>query len=155
MEVNYMKHTIDGLHIQIGNNFDNIIPSSYSKAWIYFSSGKDVVTTFWFCYKDKKSQNIIPMDRICDRKDIIVGNVNEFKRLRSVIVGDLLDLQELYLRELNQVWYELTYELDEDGTFKISFDYEKPQGSLESRREKWCISHLGFVPVVSTKDLRR
>ncbi len=149
-----MNHTIDELHIQIGNNFNSIIPSSYSKAWIYFSSGKDVVTTFWFCYIDKKSQHIIPMDRICDRKDITV-NANEYKRLRSVIVGDLLDLQELYIRELNQVWYELTYELNENGTFKLSFDYEKPQGSLESQREKWCISHLGFIPVVKTEDLRR
>ena len=150
-----MTNEINELNIQIGNSFVDVIPADFTDAWLYYSGGYGVTTTLWYCYKDKKLDKIIPADSIWDRKDVFIYDKDAYRLKTVKLMRTIVKTQKQYLKNLNQKWYEMTFELDGSGKFNISFVYERPEGSLQERREKWCIDHLGFVPVVKIEDLRR
>lgn len=150
-----MFNLIDELQTKIGEEFDEMIPTEYKTAWIFYELGPQVAPSFWFCYIDAATGKVIPADCICKRKDIIVRDTVMFKKNRDQIISNVRDLQKEYVSKLGQQWYSITYQLNSDGTFDISFSYEKPTGSLQERREKWCMEHLGTMPPTVTVDMLR
>ena len=95
------------------------------------------------------------MDGLEERKDIIVNDITEYKNHRSTTIIDIQQLQKEYVSTFDKCWFGITYQLNGDGTFDISFSYEKPAGSLKERREKWCMEHLGCMPPKITVDMLR
>ncbi len=150
-----MSNKIEELQADIGVNFDSMIPTEYEKAWIIYELGPGVAPSFWFCYIDASTGNIIPADCIEDRKDITIKNMLEFEESMDNIIFDIQKLQKEYMANYDKCWYGITYQLNGNGTFDISFSYEKPTGSLQERREKWCMEHLGVMPPKITVDMLR
>lgn len=149
-----MTKEIDELQAEIGGTFDALIPTDYEWGYIFVEAGHDMPPTFWFCYKSTETGKIIPMDSLEKRKDIIVKDVDGYEDLVSELFHLCLDLHEMYFKEFGKEWHTLTYKLNGNGTFDISFDYEKPQGSWDSRRNTWCMKHLGEIPRVTVDMLR-
>lgn len=150
-----MFSNIDELQEKIGIELDKMIPTAYKTAWVFYELGKGVAPSFWFCYIDAATDKIIPADCIARRKDVIINDITLFKNARSQIIFDVQNLQKEYISKLGKEWYSITYRLDEDGNFDISFSYDKPKGSLQERREKWCMEHLGTMPPEVTVDMLR
>lgn len=150
-----MTNKIEELQVDIGINLDAMIPTEYDKAWIFYELGPGVAPSYWFCYIDSATKRVIPMDGLEERKDIIVNDVTEYKNHRSTTIIDIQQLQKEYVSTFDKCWFGITYQLNGDGTFDISFSYEKPTGSLQKRREKWCMEHLGCMPPKITVDMLR
>ena len=122
---------------------------------MFYELGKGVAPSFWFCYIDAATDKVIPADCIARRKDITINDIVLFKNARSQIIFDVQNLQKEYISKFGKEWYSITYRLNEDGNFDISFSYDKPEGSLQERREKWCMEHLGIMPPTVTVDMLR
>ena len=150
-----MTKEIDELQTDIGINLDKMIPTAYKTAWFFYERGKDICTTYWYCYIDAATGKTIPADGIDKRKDIIIQNIDLFKKCENQIIFDMEKIQDMYVSEFGKQWYGITYQLNADGTFNVSFSYEKPTGSLQNRREKWCMEHLGTMPPTVTIDMLR
>ena len=78
---------------------------------------------FWYCYIDKATKMLIPSDSLTIRKDVVVKNKDEFKHIETRIVSGVYDLQDLYEEYSGKRWCVAIIELNEDGTYNISFDY--------------------------------
>lgn len=150
-----MINKIEELQVDIGINLDAMIPTEYEKAWVYYELGPGVAPSFWFCYIDTATGSIIPADGIEERKDIIIKDMSLYENSMDNIIIDIMQLQKEYVSDFDKCWYAITYQLNGDGTFNISFSYEKPTGSLQERREKWCMEHLGIMPPKITVDMLR
>lgn len=150
-----MTKEIDELQAEIGGNFDEMIPTDYEWGYIFVEAGHDMPPTFWYCYKDKKSGKIIPMDSLAERKDIVVEDADALDEMEWYIFRLCTDLHEMYFKEFGKEWHTLTYKLNGNGTFNISFEYEKPQGSWDAGRNAWCMKHLGTMPPRVTVDMLR
>lgn len=150
-----MKKEIDELQAKIGINLDIMIPTDYKVAWVFYELGPKVAPSFWFCYIEASTGKIIPADCIDRRKDIVIKDFEIFKNARSQIIFDVQKLQKEYAENFGKQWYGITYQLNADGAFDITFSYEKPTGSLQERREKWCMEHLGIMPPEVTVDMLR
>ena len=148
-----MTGKIEELQIDIGVMLDRMIPAEYKTAYVFYELGTGVAPSFWFCYIDAESGKIIPADGIEERKDIVINNLSEFKNSRSKLIYDVQQLQKTYIAEYGREWFGITYKLNDDGRFDIEFDYDKPTGSLQERREKWCMKHLGQMPPKVTVDM--
>lgn len=150
-----MNEKIDELQIKIGINLDIMIPTDYKVAWIFYELGPKIASSFWFCYIDASTGKIIPADGIDKRKDIIINDLATYNNAMDQIMFDIRKLQKEYVENFGKQWYGITYQLNADGTFDISFSYDKPTGSLQERREKWCMEHLGTMPPKVTVDMLR
>ncbi|MBQ8567708.1 MAG: DUF600 family protein [Oscillospiraceae bacterium] len=150
-----MTNKINELQEDIGINLDAMIPTEYEKAWVIYELGPGVAPSFWFCYIDASTGNVIPADGLEERKDIIINDMLLYENSMNNIIHDVQKLQKEYISAFDKCWYAITYQLNSNGTFNISFSYEKPIGSLQERREKWCMEHLGIMPPRITVDMLR
>lgn len=150
-----MNNRIEELQTDIGINFDAMIPTEYDKAWFFYELGPGICPSVWFCYVDSSTKQLIPADCIERRKDIVIPDIVLFEKLMDQIRYAIKDLQNEYVSDLGKLWYSITYQLNGDGTFNISFSYDKPTGSLEERREKLCMEHIGCMPPDVTVDMLR
>lgn len=150
-----MNSRIEELQVEIATEFDDLIPIDYKEAWLFFQGGTGVMPTMWFCFSDIATGNIFPSDRLSERKDIIINDIKRYEQLENKLIWDLIALQEEYTSSYANEWYTLTCKLTQSESFDISFSYEKPTGSLQERREKWCMEHLGIMPPKVTVDMLR
>lgn len=150
-----MTNKIEELQVDIGVNLDAMIPTEYDTAWVFYELGPGVCPSFWFCYVDALTQKLIPADCIESRKDIVIQDMNLFENSMDQIIHDIKVLHKEYMNSFDKLWYVITYRLNKDGTFNISFSYDKPIGSLDERREKLCMEHIGCKPPIITVDMLR
>ena len=150
-----MINKIEELQVEIATEFNDLIPIEYKEAWLFFQGGTGVMPTMWFCFSDIATGNIFPSDRLSKRKDIIINDIKRYEQLENKLIWDLIALQEEYNSSYANEWYTMTCKLTQSESFNISFSYEKPTGSLQERREKWCMEHLGTMPPKVTVDMLR
>lgn len=150
-----MNTSTDILQSEIAHTLNELIPAEYKKAWVYYEGGNDVTPFFWFCYTDAKTDNLIPSDRITKRKDLVIYDENIFAAKRIALQVKIQELQKIYETSFGKIWYRIIIELSSDGKFNISFDYNKPTGSVINRRDEWCKTALGTVPIVTVDMLRK
>ena len=150
-----MCEKIDNMQSEIVSEFDALIPIEYKEAWLFFQGGTGVMSTMWFCFSDIATGNVFPSDCLSRRKDIIVNDFDAYEQLERKLLGDIIDLQKEYKSLYENEWHTMTCRLDQSGKFDISFSYEKPTGSWQERREKWCMEHLGIMPPTVKVDMLR
>ncbi len=150
-----MNTRIEELQVDIGINLNAMIPTEYEKAWVFYELGPGVCPSFWFCYVDSSTKQLIPADCIERRKDIVIQDMKLFEKLMDLIRYAIKDLQKEYVNSFGKLWYVITYQLNKDGTFNVVFSYDKPTGSLGERREKLCMEHIGCMPPDVTVDMLR
>ncbi|WP_027086701.1 antitoxin YezG family protein [Cohnella panacarvi] len=119
------------------------IPEDWSKVFVYGEVAEDVRTAFFYYY---------PIDSNIPTYSHDIPNICAMeKEDYKILWRQLLDhLQELW-REFNtngqDVWTNITMIFDNQGDFKIDYDYEDlSEADDHERGIIWEYNHLGLIP---------
>lgn len=147
-----MFEHLDEMQLKIATFFDRMIPTDYSEAWFFYELNNNV-EDYWYCYVDKNSNNVIPADCLIYRKDIVIKDKRMFEKLESEICKNLFELQNLYFEYTGKRWYGSILQLNGNGSYKFSFNYQRFESELTERRMEWCKEHFGSIPIVKVDML--
>lgn len=147
-----METEMNEIYQEIALTVNEIIPEKWDKVYIYAEVQEDVSKVGFFYFPEGKDKPINVLD-IADLFDIDEEYVDD---LRYKIDDCFEDLWNLFVKNGQDVWTNLTFILESSGEFKIDYDYEDLTDVDDFERQIiWKYKYLGIEPSVETKRARQ
>lgn len=134
-----MNEKIESLYPQIAEKAVELIPTKWSKLFLYSEILPGVVTEVHYFIEEDTGKAI----QFGDIPKIYVIERSEFNRKSLGLTKLIRQMYKEFANSTPKVWTTMTFGLTSDGKFKIDYDYDKlEETDIINRRQKWEMKYL-------------
>lgn len=138
-----MEDKLNGIYVKIAETLNEIIPEEWSKVLLYGEINEDIRTAYFNYYPNGSHESVYSHD-IPNMFNI---SKSEYKELLRQLLDDLEELWQVFKKNEQEAWTNLTFILESNGKFKIDYDYTDLSESSPHRQHIiWDYKYLGIMP---------
>ena len=137
------ESNLNQYYAEIAHKLNDIIPEEWKKIILYAEDLGDVSSTSFY-FHTKEDNAIHYSGNIPEEFSV---SKDEFRILLRELRSIIRSFRNEFEKEHEELWYTLTFILDESWRFKADFGYEidEEKGYLE-REIIWAYENIGLVP---------
>lgn len=148
-QVNTSK--MEEIYQKIADTVNETILEDWDKVYVYASIREGFQEVFFYYYPTDKQYPIYSLD-IIDYFDVDEDLLDE---LRYKLTEHFEELWEEFKNQGQEVWSSLTFILNNDGTFKIDYNYEDLLQSENDQYERMIIWRYNYLNVKPSQERKR
>ncbi|MED4722383.1 antitoxin YezG family protein [Bacillus atrophaeus] len=133
------------LYQQIAEGINEIIPSAWEKVILYAEILDDSSEVFFY-FNPPQSEDYIYSHNIPEH---FLISEDVYDELLLQLHDSFEELRDEFKENNQDVWTNLTLQLEMNGKFSIKYDYEgvlQSQFTISQRKAIWVYEHLGTYP---------
>jgi|SRR5690606_37536263 uncharacterized protein (TIGR01741 family) len=142
-EVNNMEERLNEIYGKIADTLNDTIPEEWDKIYMYGEIGEGVREAFFYYYPSESNEPVYS-HKIPEIFDI---SEDEYDKLWYQLLDNLTELWNEFKNNGQETWTNLTFVLDNEGRFKIEYDYTDLSDADDIERQIiWEYKYLGIIP---------
>ncbi|TYQ14662.1 UNVERIFIED_CONTAM: uncharacterized protein (TIGR01741 family) [Acetivibrio alkalicellulosi] len=138
-----MEEKLNEIYGKIAETLNETIPEEWDKVYVYGEILEDVQKGFFNYYP--KSSNLSVYSH--DIPNLFEVSKDEYRKMWNQLLEDLEELWCEFKNNGQEQWTNLTFILENNGKFKIDYDYTDLSDADDSERHLiWNYKYLGIMP---------
>ena len=138
-----MEEKLNKIYENIANTLNETIPEKWDKVIMYTELLEDVSEVFFFYYPAGSNEFVYSLDI----PELFKVDKSEYDTLIKKLTDELYTLWYEFKNNEQEQWTNLTFILENDGKFKIDYDYTD-LSNVSPREHHWIweYKYLGVMP---------
>ncbi len=142
------QENIEAIYQKVANKLNEMIPESWDKVYLY-AEPNDGVSSVSFYYSPQGKNQFEFSTEIVSKFAI---NKNDFYYYEYQLCELFEELQNEFRINNQEVWTNLTYIMDENGKYKVDYDYSDLSDTDDYERQIiWEYKYMGLEPPIERK----
>ena len=138
-----MEEKLNELYGRIANALNDVIPEEWDKVYMYAQLVEDVSEVFFYYYPVGSNEFVYCLDI----PELFEISENEYDKLMDKLTKELYTLWYEFKNNGQEQWTNLTFILENNGKFKIDYDYTDLSDVDDSEMHLvWEYKYLGIMP---------